>query len=286
MPLSRPPRPRQVRGARQDLFTVAEAFDDGSLDPAIPYLSAGFDSAFHFPLRGALVDAIAKSGSVDLVASAVATGIDKLGMDRALDLVLFADNHDVARFANEPGWGVPEDEIQRREMLALDLIFTLPGIPQLYYGDELGMYGGADPDNRRDLPNWATDGNARAQAHPGQAPATPARTFQRVQKLAAMRKTTPAFIDGAYRELWRQNGRANPNVYAFARGSGNDARIVVVSNGGARTGTMHIPVPVFPAGSHLVDDLDDGAPTNVTLVNGQLVLDLPARSAAIYRVVP
>lgn len=274
-----------VRGVRSDLFAIAEAFDDGSIDSGARYVNAGFDSAFHFPLRRALVDGIAKSGSVDRIASAVAAGITKLGMDRALDLVIFADNHDVPRFASEPGFGVPEDEIRRRTMLALDLVFTLPGVPQLYYGDELGMYGGGDPDNRRDLPSWATDAQARQGAHPGQAVAGAAQVFARVQKLATLRKTTPAFIDGEYRELWRQNGPQNPNVYAFGRGTGAGARVVVVSNGAAPSGTMRIPVPagLFPDGTELTEELGDGAPARTTITGGKLVVNLPGRSAAIYR---
>lgn len=274
-----------VRTVAPKLFTVAEVFDEGSLASSVPYVDAGFDSAFHFPLRRALVDAFAKGGSVDRVASAVADGIAKVGMERALDLVLFIDNHDVPRFANEPGWGVAEDEIRRRTLLALDLVFTLPGIPQLYYGDEIGMYGGGDPDNRRDLPPWARDPAERAKPHPGAAVLGSDLVFDRVKKLSALRKTTPAFIDGAYRELWRQNGAANPNVFAFARGEGHGARIVVVSNGARRSGTMRIPVPaaIAPDGTTLVDELGDGAPATAVVQGGRLVIDLPARSAAIYR---
>ncbi|MGZ3440638.1 MAG: alpha-amylase family glycosyl hydrolase, partial [Polyangia bacterium] len=158
-----------VRGARPGLFAVAEIFEEGSTAPFVPYLDAGFDSAFHYPLYAALIDAIGHSGSTDRIAQAIADGIARVGAARALDLVLFVDNHDVPRFANAPGAAVPEDEIRRRLLLALDLIFTLPGIPQLYYGDELGMYGGGDPDNRHDLPDWAGDPTARAQRHPGVA---------------------------------------------------------------------------------------------------------------------
>jgi alpha-amylase len=274
-----------VRGANPNLFSVAEIFNTGPVTPFIPYLDAGFDSAFHFELQSAFVSGIAKGGSVDDIAGAVADGITRLGMDRALDLVLFVDNHDVQRFANDPGWGVAEDEIRRRELLAFDLLFTLPGIPELYYGDELGLYGGNDPDNRRDLPSWATDPTARAGSHPGEAVPGSDQIFARVSKLAALRTKTPAFIDGAYRELWRQNGPRNPNVFAFARGTGPSARIVVMGNGAAPSGTMHIPVPasVLPDGTALVDDLGDGAPATLTLTAGELVVDLPPRSAAIYR---
>ena len=181
---------------------------------------------------------------------------------------------------------MPEDEIRRRLLLALDLIFTLPGIPQLYYGDELGMYGGGDPDNRRDLPAWASDPTARAQPHPGVAVAGSAIVYARVQKLSSLRRSVPALADGEYRELWRQNGAANPNVLAFSRGSGADLRIVVISNGARNTGTMSIPVHGIADGTTLVDELGDGAPAAVTITGGKLVVDLPARSAAIYRIGP
>ena len=277
-----------VRSANPTLFSVAEIFDTGPVSPFVPYLDAGFDSAFHFELRAALVSGIAHGGTVDDVASAVSDGVSRLGIDRALDLVLMIDNHDVRRFANEPGYGVAEDEIRRREMLALDLIFTLPGIPQLYYGDEIGLYGGNDPDNRRDMPAWATDAAQRAQPHPGVAVLGSDKIFDRVSALAHLRTTTPALIDGAYRELWRENGAQNPNVFAFARGAGSTARIVVISNGMAPSGTMHIPIPaaVLADGAALVDDLGDGAPPTTTITNGQLVVSLPAKSAAIYRVGP
>ncbi|HEX8953676.1 MAG TPA: alpha-amylase family glycosyl hydrolase, partial [Polyangia bacterium] len=195
-----------LRGVRPDLFAVAEIFDEGSPASFVPYLDAGFDSAFHYPLYAALADAIGRGGSTDRIAQAVADGIARVGAARALDLVLFVDNHDVPRFANLPGLGVPEAEIRRRLELALDLIFTLPGIPQLYYGDEIGMYGGGDPDNRRDLPAWATDAAARALGHPGVAVAGAAEVYARVQKLSALRRSVPALADGEYHELWRQNG--------------------------------------------------------------------------------
>jgi glycosidase len=282
-----------VRAVNPAVFSIAEIFDESGTAPMVPYLDAGFDSAFHYPLYGALVSGIAQGGSVDVVANAVADGISRLGLSRALDLVLFVDNHDVPRFANLPGYGVPagrvdlipgEDEIRRRLLLGLDLIFTLPGIPQLYYGDELGMYGGADPDNRRDLPAWAMDPAARAQPHPGEAIAGSDLVFARVKLLAHLRTTDAALATGAYHELWRQNGAANPNVYAFERGAGDDELVVVIGNGARATGTVHIPAHDLPDGTVLTDELGDGAPAQLAITGGALAVDLPARSAAIYRV--
>jgi len=41
---------------------------------------------------------------------------------------------------------------QEKLKLAFSLLATLRGIPQLYYGNEIGMTGGDDPDNRHDFP--------------------------------------------------------------------------------------------------------------------------------------
>jgi glycosidase len=67
------------------------------------------------------------------------------------------------------------------------LTLTLRGIPQLYYGDEIGMPGGADPDNRHDFPGgWSGD--------PKNAFTTDGRTqqqqqiFSYVQKLLRLRR--------------------------------------------------------------------------------------------------
>src|SRR6185312_14134290 len=161
------------------------------------------------------------------IAETVAETIAALGEARARSLVLFADNHDVPRFATELA-GLPDDEARARLLSAYALIFTLPGIPQLYYGDELGMLGGADPDNRRDLPSWAFDPIARAHAHPGEALAGSDVIFARVQRLAQLRTTVRALATGGYREL------ARDPIYVFERGDGADRRIIAIGSGAAR----------------------------------------------------
>src|SRR5260370_4443842 len=61
------------------------------------------------------------------------------------ELVTFLGNHDVPRFASAEGSSAAKLK------LAFGLTLTLRGIPELYYGDEIGMAGGGDPDNRRGL---------------------------------------------------------------------------------------------------------------------------------------
>ena len=69
-------------------------------------------------------------------------------------LVPFFANHDVPRFASAGGSSAAKLK------LAFGLTLTLRGIPEIYYGDEIGMPGGGDPDNRRDFPGgWIGDSN-------------------------------------------------------------------------------------------------------------------------------
>jgi hypothetical protein len=63
-------------------------------------------------------------------------------------LALTAGNHDVPRFRSEAG---ETRRAYRRLRLAHTAVYGLPGMPVLYYGDELGLPGGGDPDNRRPM---------------------------------------------------------------------------------------------------------------------------------------
>ena len=123
-----------VRQAHGGLFLVAEVFSEQPRDLS-PYLNAGFDAAFGFPMRKALLDVFAHGAPLDELADAVATERSLYG-DKTI--VHMLDNHDVPRFVNEPGFGVPEDEIRRRYHLALAAIFTLAGRAAALYGRRAG----------------------------------------------------------------------------------------------------------------------------------------------------
>jgi glycosidase len=268
--------------AERPLFLVAEVFSE-TVGDLKPYLDAGFDSTFNFPLRGALVSAVGHEQSLDAVASVLAEEQRQLGADRARALVNFIDNHDTPRFTNEPGFGVANDEIRLRQHLALAIAFAAPGIPQIYAGDELGLYGGNDPDNRRDMPAWAWTAAGRAASQPPDAMPDAQRTYSFVQRLIALRKGHAALADGDYRELWRPNGWTTRNVLAFLRSDASE-QLVLVANGGPAPATVTIPLQGRIANGVTLDDLyAAGAPASVTTAAGALRLTLPAKSAALYR---
>jgi alpha-amylase len=233
---------------------------------------------------------------VDILAGRVADYVGTLGLDRALMTVNLLDNHDVQRFVNEPGFGVSEPDIRRRYKLAISALMTLPGIPQIYYGNELGVYGGNDPDNRKDMPSWAwTDAgrNAPQSGYLGGSSGdnTPKATYDFVKRMIGVRKNNAALWKGYYAEMWRQNGGAN--VYAFYRGSGTNRFVVVFNNGTLSSGNIGIPISAN-TGINQTDrtalqnaTFDDQAgycaTATITASNGTLNVNLPGQCVAVYK---
>src|SRR5262249_56154597 len=104
-------------------------------------------------------------------------------------LVTFLGNHDNARFMGEPG-ATPE-----KLNLAFALLLTLRGIPQIYAGDEIGMTGGDDPDNRRDFPG-GFPGDARNAFTPAGRTPDEQKIFNHVRSLLHLRPQLPALPCG------------------------------------------------------------------------------------------
>ena len=279
---------------RPQLFSIAEVFDESGPGALKPYLNAGFTSTFNFPLRRAIIDVFGRGESTNRIGDLVHDTIDILGIEGATRLVNFVANHDVPRWFEEVRVPADAPEVEPsyfvdRYRLALVATFTLPGIPQLYYGDELGLRG-RWPRNRRDMPSWAFSGASRRGPH-SEAIGDPADWFALNQRLISLRAQHPALQEGMYAELWRQN--AGPPVYAFLRSVDADRVIVLFNAGDDPAGPLAIPIADNPGivagdraaladGTVLVDLLGYGAPETTTIEDGHLVVDLPALTAGIY----
>jgi glycosidase len=280
--------------AIRPLFLLAEASPASSLAKLKAFIDDhGFDSVFNFPLRQAFVSAFAKGESVDVVASTIQKTIRTMGKDRALMLVNLVDNHDLPRFVSEID-DANQTEGRQRYFLALAALFTLPGIPQLYYGDELGLQGGTDPDNRRDMPAWAWTPSGRSQFQTGVAFTSSEKTFNRVHHLIEIRKNNPALYGGYYAEISTQESSDTPNFFAFFRGNGSNRVVTLINNGNRASDLIKLPIRSNSAisvsdrgdladGTVMDDLLGDGATPATTLTEGNLYAEMPSITGAIYR---
>ena len=134
----------------------------------------------------------------------------------ALAQLNLLDSHDTPRFITS----VNRDWSALR--LSYLFLFTYPGAPCLYYGDEIGMEGARDPDCRRSFPwdesKWDRD------------------LREYVKKCIALRKAHPALRRGTYHRLF-----AHDSVYVFGRWLDQE-KIVIAFNASSRTHTIDVPV--------------------------------------------
>jgi alpha-amylase len=286
-----------VCSVRSKLFLLGEILDPGSLNTYNTYFPTGYDSFFNFYVRQGLVNSIGKAQTMDDLAGRVQASYNNFGLNKSLMMVNLLDNHDVPRFTTEPGFGVSETEIRNRYHLALTAMFTIPGIPQIYYGNEIGMYGASDPDNRKDMPSWVWTDAGRAAATAAQTTGlglpSPKLTYDHTKKLAGIRTNNPALYDGYYSEMWRHNG-SGPNVYAFFRAAGSNRIVTAVNNGTlpsgllsmnlqSNTGIQAADKTALADGIVMEDILGTSGQTIATLSEGALKINLGGQSAGIYR---
>ena len=158
-----------------------------------------------------------------------------------------------------------DNEAQQRLRVAMAWLLGLPGAPLLYYGDEYGQWGGADPNNRA---MWRA---------PDELGADEQATLALVRKLGAARKELVALRRGAYVPLW-----ADEDTLVFGRKTAaGDAAIVAVNR--AKAAKM-VDVEVTGAlGLAAQKPLQDrlGGPAVTVSGLGKAAFSVPASGAVV-----
>jgi len=194
---------RGLRSIKPDALVLGEAT---GLPEWLARYAGRLDAIFDFDLAYYVRQAIAR-GRMD--AAGFATWLDE--HDRAypgLALANLLDNHDMNRFLWMAGGNVD------RLKLAATLLLTLPGMPVIYYGTEVGLsqrFDGVIENAEARLPMlWRTDQNQDLLAH--------------FQALGRMRRDSTALRQGDRRTVF-----ADAEVFAYERRAG-DERVVVTLN--------------------------------------------------------
>ena len=139
------------------------------------------------------------------------------------------DSHDTARFLS-----VARGEIAALK-LALLALFAFPGAPLLYYGDEIAMEGGKDPDNRRGMIWEPGRGNSEVLAW--------------TKRQIAARKKKPPLRRGGLKTLYAEN-----HTVAFARQYEGETAIIAL-NASRKPITLDLRVDTLTAnGTRLVEE--------------------------------
>lgn len=220
----------EVKRANPEAYLVGEIWE---VDPR--WVGENhFDGLMNYPLRQALIDWV------------VTGSLTAREFDRRIQRLLTAyprpnvyacylplGSHDTERIRTVCG-----GDLRKVRLLVL-FQMTFPGAPAIYYGDEIGLEGGKDPDSRRAFPweesRWESD----------------LRQF--IRQLIWLRRDTSVLRRGDYRSLLCDD---KAGVYAFAR---LDERSVAVVALNASTSSRQVSLDVaglpWPDGMHLVDAL-------------------------------
>jgi len=149
--------------------------------------------------------------------------------------------------------------------MAFTFLMTLSGVPMIYYGDEMGLTGAGDPDNRRMLPDpEKASGEAKAN-------------LDHVSKLTHLRSAHPALRYGSRRAI-----EAKKDTYAIVRAYGED-RVLIAFNRSEKPVVLDLLVsPELPDGP-LTQNLPQPTSSHTPLFvkNGHLTLNLPPLSSSL-----
>ncbi len=168
----------------------------------------------------------------------------------------FLGSHDIPRFATRAGGDI------WKTYLALIFQMTYVGTPTIYYGDEYGMQGGADPDDRRTF-DWTVGSSTNS-------------AVALTGKLTAIRKAYPALRTGSFMTLLTDDTN---KLYAYGRFDASN-RIAVALNNDSVSHSIAVPVWQLSVtnGSTLTDLLSG---TAYTVQNGQVTVNVNGHYGAI-----
>lgn len=225
------------------VYQIGETF--GGYDLISSYVSNGQLSAqFNFNLYDTAIPVfLQKENSFELLDLQMQKTFQVYGVNHLMGNL--ADSHDKIRYmamadgdlqindgrASDFAWNNPPqvDNPSSYDKLKLYLayILTIPGVPVIYYGDEIGMTGASDPDNRR-MMRFDNELNQYEK-----------KTLKDVSKLVHIRDDHPALRYGDFLTL-----QADKNIYAYLRSDMNE-RILVILNKSEQEQKVSLNLPAF-----------------------------------------
>lgn len=193
---------KTVKNARKDAIIVGEIMHEANT-----FLKGDqLDSIMNYPFKRALADFFATR----CISSEEFSDI--LGQNRILymnavtkQMWNLIDSHDTLRFLSESN-----NNLQSMK-LALAFQFAYVGVPYIYYGDEIGLDGNHDPENRKCM-IWEKEKQNL-------------ELFELYKKLICIRKENKCLVHGKYKELY-----CKENVIAFERKTDEEGILVIINN--------------------------------------------------------
>jgi glycosidase len=186
--------------------------------------------------------------------------------------------YSLSKAAENPAYSPrrPGDADIALQKLLVIFQMTYVGAPMIYYGDEVGLWGGNDPDCRKpmlwpdlDFADEVFNPDTKTTHAPDKV-AIRSDLLEHYRKLIAIRQAHPALLRGDYRTLIADDAR---DLFAFERTLGAE-RVLVVFNNSAQP--AQFDAPGFATGC-----TDELTGTRHTAHDGELTVAIPAKWAVV-----
>lgn len=217
-----------IKSIKPNAMTVAEVWDDTNV---VKKYTGGFDYCFEFNLADVMISSV-NTGTISGLKSHVQNVYNTYTF---LQWGSFLSNHDITRVFTQLGTNVPKSK------LASSVLLTLPGIPFIYYGEEIGMTGAksSGDESLRTPMQWTavaksgfTTGNPWLAINSNYTANNVATEqsddnslYNHYKKLIKLRTQLAPLQKGKYLEV----SSSNSNVYGYLR-EYNGKAVMVVHN--------------------------------------------------------
>ena len=259
-----------VKSLSSDNVIIGEIWDDAS-----EYLLGDmYDSVMNYVFRDAVL-AYAKGGDAQSSVNELEKLRERYPQEAFYAMMNLVGSHDTTRLLSAldgieddrnqkepenafPTYETTSDLAKERQYLVAFIQMTYPGAPTIYYGDEIGMVGADDPDDRRAM-EWGKGNKELVEWY---------------ASLAAVRSAYPALRTGEIEPV--ESSEAAENIMAYVR-SDEDSVLYVAANNNTESAQ---PVTFEAKAGNTYTDLISGS-TYTADENGVLTVDVPALSGVI-----
>ena len=215
-----------IKSVKPSVMTVGEVWTNTS---TVKQYNNKLDYCFEFDLAGAILNAV-KGSNAGYIRQKAQFAYDNLLNN---EFGVFLTNHDQNRVYEELGGN------DGKMKAAASIYLTLPGIPYIYYGEEIGMRGSKPDENIRTPMQWntniyagfstSTPWQSMNSNYPSYNVATMSvdtnSLLNHYKKLISIRNSNDAMKTGTYQNILT----GDSSVYAFTRQSGNQKILVMVN---------------------------------------------------------
>lgn len=229
-----------VKKEKEDAVIIGEVWEDASNKIAYGerrkyFMGDGIDSVMNYPMRSALIDAVLERISAQELDDRLMSLKENYPAPAYYSLLNMVSSHDVERILTLMSGAPSRHEVDRdfqanfkpdgyslsrakeRALLIMGMQMTLPGVPCIFYGDEVGMQGYGDPFCRGTFP-W----ESMEETDPDSV------MREQYKKMIALRKSSAAFSEGEFESIYK-TGR----IYSYIRYTQNERFIIAVNMGGS-----------------------------------------------------